>query len=73
MNDRECVFHFDVEHTLTMMQHKDLVFPDNGKLYKYDVTNVSAAVPITADEVITADGWETSRLVAVVNGKTIAH
>lgn len=68
MSDSECVFYLEVSHTLTMMHHKDLVYPANGKLYKYDVTNVTGADPISADEVISADGWETGRLVAVVNG-----
>ena len=69
IHDSECVFHFEIEHALTMMRKKDLVFPANGQLYKYDVTNTSAAEAIPLDEVISGDGWEDPRLVAVVNGK----
>ncbi|KAL4234706.1 hypothetical protein ACF0H5_006348 [Mactra antiquata] len=69
VNEKECVFYFDVEHRLTMMHQRDLVYPANGNLYKYDVKNITAAEPINPDEVISADGWETPRLVAVVNNQ----
>ena len=69
IHDSICVFHFEIEHRLTMMRNKDLVFPENGRLYKYDVTNTSAAEPIPADNVIIGDGWEDPRLVTVVNGR----
>ena len=68
MEDTHCVFYLQTKHRLTMMRHKDLVYPANGNLYKYDVVNVSAAEPISTREVITADGWEVPRLVVAVNG-----
>ncbi|XP_059170747.1 uncharacterized protein LOC131952197, partial [Physella acuta] len=67
MSDQICEFWLEIENKLTMMADKDAVYPANGKLYKYDVTNTSAAVPIDPIHVITADGWEKSRLVIVVN------
>lgn len=67
MSDQTCEFWLEIENKLTMMAGKDAVYPANGKLYKYDVANTSAAVPIDPGDVITADGWEKSRLVIVVN------
>ncbi|KAK3595591.1 hypothetical protein CHS0354_009547 [Potamilus streckersoni] len=66
--DKECEFHLELDHHLTMMNNKDLVFPYSGRIYKYDVTNTSNAVPIDINGVITADGWEQPRLVALFNG-----
>ena len=68
MNDKECVFRFQVESKLTMMDDKTLVYPANGNIYKYDVTNTSSAEPVSPERVITADGWEEPRIVTVVNG-----
>ena len=68
MDDTHCVFYLEIEHRLTMMRQKDLVFPANGNVYKYDVVNVSSAGPISPREVITADGWEEPRIVVAVNG-----
>ncbi|KAK3595585.1 hypothetical protein CHS0354_009541 [Potamilus streckersoni] len=64
--DEACEFYLEIDHQLTMMRDKDLVFPNNGHIYKYDVTNTSSAVPININQVIT-DGWEQPRLVAVFN------
>jgi len=69
VDKKECVFHFDVEHRLTMMDHKTLTFAENGKLYAYDVTNTSNATAIPMENVISADGYGTPRLVTVVNGQ----
>ena len=69
MNDRVCEFHFEIENKLTMMHHKDLVYPANGNIYKYDVMNTSTAEPVPVDEVITADGWEDTKIITVVNGQ----
>ncbi|XP_060566453.1 uncharacterized protein LOC132725369 [Ruditapes philippinarum] len=69
MNEKECVFYFEVDARLTMMDKKTLVFPANGNIYKYDVTNTSSAQPVSTDNVITTDGWEEPRLVTVVNGQ----
>ncbi|KAH3694162.1 uncharacterized protein LOC127861637 [Dreissena polymorpha] len=66
---KECVFHFEVEHRLTMMRGKTLVFPHGGNVFAYDVNDTSTAEPIPHDQVITADGWENPRLVSVVNGQ----
>ncbi|XP_052779171.1 uncharacterized protein LOC128216597 [Mya arenaria] len=64
-----CEFHLEVEHKLTMMDHKTLTFPESGKLYAYDVTNTSEANPIPEENVITADGWGNPKIVAAVNGQ----
>ncbi|KAL3851968.1 hypothetical protein ACJMK2_015658 [Sinanodonta woodiana] len=69
MTDETCEFYLEIEHKLTMMRNKDLVFPHDGKLYLYNVVDVSKAEPVPVDEVISADGWEEPRLVAAVNGK----
>ena len=69
MDMKECVFHFDIEHRLTMMDHKTLTFAENGKLYAYDVTNTSNATAIPLENVMSADGHGTPRLVTVVNGQ----
>ncbi|CAL1529110.1 unnamed protein product [Lymnaea stagnalis] len=63
MTEDTCEFWLEVEHHLTMMSSKTAVFPANGTLY--NVTNQMATISI--DNVISADGWETSRLVAVFN------
>lgn len=57
-----------IHHKLTMMHetHKK-VYPYQGKLYKYDVTDPDNATDIPPEEVITADGWEKERLVVVAN------
>ena len=51
-----------------MMHRMAAVFPAGGNIYRYDVTNVSAAQPLSVDDVVTADGWETQRLVMAING-----
>ncbi|KAK3576109.1 hypothetical protein CHS0354_028008 [Potamilus streckersoni] len=63
-----CEFYLELDHKLTMMMGNDLVFVNNGHIYKYDVINTSTASPIDPNEVITADGWEDPRLVTVFNG-----
>lgn len=63
MTDDMCEFWLEVEHHLTMRLGKMAVFAANGKLY--NVTNQDAPVPI--ENVISADGYETTRLVTVVN------
>ncbi|CAL1531522.1 unnamed protein product [Lymnaea stagnalis] len=63
MTDDACEFWLTIEHHLTMRLGKMAVFAANGKLY--NVTNQTIAVPI--ENVITADGWENTRMVAVVN------
>ncbi|XP_041347554.1 laccase-1-like [Gigantopelta aegis] len=66
--DAVCEFWLSVENRLTMIHGRDLVVPHDGKLYRWDTTNFSSAVPVSPDDVITADGWTESRMVAVVNG-----
>ncbi|KAL3853270.1 hypothetical protein ACJMK2_016825 [Sinanodonta woodiana] len=66
--DTICEFYLELDHHMTMMNNKDLVYPYNGHIYKYDVTNTSNAIPIDTTNVITADGWEQPRLVTVFNG-----
>ncbi|XP_052281150.1 uncharacterized protein LOC127878662 [Dreissena polymorpha] len=51
------------------MNDSTLVYPYNGSLYAYNVTNLSSAEPVPPDNVITGDGWEDPKLVTVVNGK----
>ena len=65
----ECVFDFEIDNQLTMMDYKTLTYPHNGKLYAYDVTNTTNATAIPMENVITADGFEKPRLVTVVNGQ----
>lgn len=57
-----------VSHRLTMMHKRDAVYSAEGRLYKYDVNNINESDPILINDVITADGWEDSRLVVVANG-----
>ncbi|KAH3694262.1 hypothetical protein DPMN_081702 [Dreissena polymorpha] len=52
-----------------MMNDTILVYPYNGSLYAYNVTDPSVAEPVPPENVITGDGWENPRLVTVVNGK----
>ncbi|KAL3866697.1 hypothetical protein ACJMK2_043978 [Sinanodonta woodiana] len=63
-----CEFYLELDHRPTMMKGDDLVYANNGHIYKYDVINTSTASPIDLSEVITADGWENPRLVTVFNG-----
>jgi FtsP/CotA-like multicopper oxidase with cupredoxin domain len=70
-NDFESICETSLEiYTSLTMFHKTekAVFPSNGRLYRYDVTNTSSATPINIDDVITADGWEMQRVVIVANG-----
>ncbi|KAL3853436.1 hypothetical protein ACJMK2_016973 [Sinanodonta woodiana] len=69
MMDAVCEFSLEVDHRLTMMRDSDLVYPKDGHIYKYDVTDTSNAIPINVEDVITADGWERPRLIGAVNGK----
>ncbi|KAK3579372.1 hypothetical protein CHS0354_029673 [Potamilus streckersoni] len=69
MMDTVCEFFLEVDHRLTMMRNGDLVYPKDGKIYKYDVIDTSNAIPVNVEDVITADGWENPRLTAAVNGK----
>nr|XP_022302216.1 laccase-2-like [Crassostrea virginica] len=55
-----------INHRLTMYRDGAL-YPENGKLYRYDVTNTTNAEPVPIQDVITVDGWETNRLVVVAN------
>ncbi|XP_050412927.2 uncharacterized protein LOC126827526 [Patella vulgata] len=68
MEDDECVFHFDLNYNLTMVKDRDALYPKGGKLYKYDIINTTSATPVSIEGVATADGWEDSRLVILVNG-----
>ena len=64
-----CETSLEIEHRLTMMHPSEkAVYPKDGKLYRYDVTDITSATNISVDNVITGDGWETSRLVVVANG-----
>lgn len=63
-----CETSLDIEHYLTMSSHDSLaVYPQKGKLYKYDVTNTSNADPVPKENIITGDGWEMRRLLVVAN------
>ncbi|XP_041379560.1 laccase-2-like [Gigantopelta aegis] len=68
ITDDVCEFSLVFEQKLTMIRKMTPVFPANGHIYRYDVTNISAAEPLSTDDVITADGWEEPRLVLAVNG-----
>ena len=63
-----CEFWLEVSQRLTMMDDRVAVFPHNGKLYSYDVTDTSQAEPVDPDHVIVTDGWEKQKMVIVVNG-----
>lgn len=68
-NANVCETSLVVEHQLTMIHSTEkAVYPKGGKLYRYDVTNVTGITDIPVAEVITADGWEGSRLLVVANG-----
>ncbi|KAK3103109.1 hypothetical protein FSP39_016527 [Pinctada imbricata] len=63
-----CETKLEIRQSVTMMHrvHKQ-VYPMNGKLYRYDVTNTSDATPVPESQVIVADGSEKQRLVVVAN------
>ncbi|XP_062597128.1 uncharacterized protein LOC134258593 isoform X2 [Saccostrea cucullata] len=64
-----CETTLEIATSLTMFHKTEkAVFPHGGRLYRYDVTNFTAATPINVDEVITTDGWEMQRVVIVANG-----
>lgn len=64
-----CETSLDVHLRLPMMATQGPVYPHNGKLYMYNVTKPSNAMPINKDEIITADGKEdSSRMVVTANG-----
>lgn len=52
-----CEYWFHVKEKLTMIYHKDLVYPHGGKLYKYDEspTNATTAVSELKCLVVTSD------------------
>lgn len=63
-----CETSLDIEHYLTMSSHDSLaVYPKQGKLYKYDVTNTSNADPVPKEDIISGDGWEVRKLLVVAN------
>ncbi|XP_069142258.1 uncharacterized protein [Argopecten irradians] len=66
--DDTCEFSLVITNTLTMMHGKDQVFPYNGKIYRYNETDPSTAQSVPLDGVVTADGYENSRVVTVANG-----
>lgn len=76
MSANICETSLEIIHRMTMMHtlpekypfSEEAVFSKSGNLYKYDVTNVSSAMSISTENVITADGWETPRLLVVANG-----
>ncbi|KAL5014169.1 hypothetical protein ScPMuIL_008439 [Solemya velum] len=67
--DEVCEFYLRVDQRMTMMHGRDKVYPQGGKLYRYNVTNTSATdVEVPLHTVISVDGYEFSRRVIVVNG-----
>ncbi|XP_062608275.1 uncharacterized protein LOC134270113 [Saccostrea cucullata] len=57
-----------IEHYLTMTSAANrAVYPKQGKLYDYRVTNIAQAEPVPLSEIVTADGWESKRLIVVAN------
>lgn len=67
-NARKCETTIIIENYLTMIHPRfSAVFAANGKLYPYSVKNTTSADPVPVNEVITADGWETPRVVTVAN------
>lgn len=64
----ECETTLVVENHLTMIHERfSAVFVSNRHIYQYNVKNTTMAKPIPNQDVITADGWETPRMVTVVN------
>ncbi|XP_069100902.1 uncharacterized protein [Argopecten irradians] len=66
--DDVCEFNLVIENTLTMMRGRDLVFPSNGKIYRFNETDLLTAQSVPPEEVVTADGYEIPRVVTVANG-----
>ncbi|XP_033745340.1 laccase-1-like [Pecten maximus] len=66
--DDVCEFSLVIKNELTMMQKRDLVYPYNGKLYRYNETDPSTANDIPMEEIVTADGYENPRVVTLANG-----
>lgn len=63
-----CETSLSIKHYLTMFNRDTLaVYPQKGKLYKYDVTNTSNADPVPKENIITGDGWEVRKLLVVAN------
>ena len=64
-----CETSLDIGHAMTMMHPTEkAVFTHKGKLYRYDVINITAATPIPDDDVVTVDGWERQKVLVVANG-----
>ena len=64
-----CRTSLEITNRLTMFHETEkAVYPKKGSLYRYDVTNITDAVPVNIDEVVTGDGWERQRMVVVANG-----
>lgn len=64
----ECETTLVVENYLTMIHERfSAVFVSDGHIYQYNVKNTTMAKPIPTEDVITADGWETPRMVTVAN------
>lgn len=67
-DNSECETTLVVENYLTMIHERfSSVFVSNAKIYRYNVKNTTIAKPIPIEDVITADGWETPRIVTVAN------
>ncbi|XP_048742279.2 uncharacterized protein LOC125655810 [Ostrea edulis] len=65
---RVCETSLVIEHYLTMTGPRNrAVYPKQGKLYDYKVTNTSQAEQVPVNEIVTADGWESRRLIVVAN------
>lgn len=64
-----CQTSLNIRYRLPMMTHNDgPVYPYRGKLYHYNVTDPSKALPVSVNDIITADGQEDSfKLVLSVN------
>ena len=57
-----------ISQFVTMMHPKEkAVYPTEGRLYKYDVTNTSGVTPIDPAEVVVGDGFERQQVVVVAN------
>lgn len=63
----ECKTSLIIEQRISMIHHNKGVYPSQGNLYYYDVTNTSTATPVNPQEVISLDGWEKTWLVTVAN------
>ena len=64
-----CETSLDISYKLPMVNEDGSVYPYNGNLYQYNVTDPVNSTPVDITDIISADGWENSfKLIVSVNG-----